>query len=143
MECSKCTALNAYGSNFCSACGAALPRVCTSCGKQCASGDAFCGACGAALTAADVRSARPSETPAMLTSAERRQVSVMFCDMVDFTPIASRLDPEDLRAVMTHYRECVANTAGKHGGSVAAVFRMGQAPRAPSPRGKPRCLVLR
>src|SRR5580692_1622790 len=41
-------------------------------------------------------------------TAERRQISVMFCDMADSTALSTRLDPEDLGAVIRGYQSCVA-----------------------------------
>jgi class 3 adenylate cyclase len=52
-------------------------------------------------------------------AAERRQLTVMFCDMVGSTPLASRFDPEDLREIVGAYHRCVAETAARFGGFVA------------------------
>ena len=52
-------------------------------------------------------------------SAERRQVTVMFCDLVGSTALASRFDPEDLRKVITAYHRCVAGTVARFDGFVA------------------------
>jgi class 3 adenylate cyclase/predicted ATPase len=52
-------------------------------------------------------------------SAERRQLTVMFCDLVGSTALASRLDPEDLREVIGAYHKCVAETIGSFDGFVA------------------------
>ena len=46
--------------------------------------------------------------PALATEAERRQLTVMFCDLVGSTALSTRLDPEDLREVMGAYHRCVA-----------------------------------
>src|SRR6516225_7832537 len=51
--------------------------------------------------------------------AERRQLTVMFCDLVGSTALAARLDPEDLRAVIGAYHRCVAKVIGRGGGFVA------------------------
>jgi len=53
------------------------------------------------------------------TEAERRQITVLFCDLVDSTALATRLDPEDLRAVITAFQRTVAETIGKFDGFVA------------------------
>jgi class 3 adenylate cyclase len=52
-------------------------------------------------------------TEAGLTTAERRPLSVMFCDLVGSTPLSSRLDPEDLGKVIRAYQACVATTIHK------------------------------
>ena len=57
--------------------------------------------------------------PKAQESAERRQVTVMFCDLVGSTALASRFDPEDLRKVITAYHRCVAGTVARFDGFVA------------------------
>jgi predicted ATPase/class 3 adenylate cyclase len=71
----------------------------------------------------------PAATPAIdsisptVTAApsggERRQLTVMFCDLVGFTALSSRLDPEDLSAVIRSYQSCVATTVARFGGFIA------------------------
>jgi class 3 adenylate cyclase/predicted ATPase len=51
--------------------------------------------------------------------AERRQVTVMFSDMVGSTALSARMDPEDLREVISAYQKCVAETVVRFGGFVA------------------------
>jgi class 3 adenylate cyclase len=51
--------------------------------------------------------------------AERRQVTVMFSDLVGSTALSARMDPEDLREVFSAYQKCVAETVGRYGGFVA------------------------
>src|SRR5262249_50830208 len=53
------------------------------------------------------------------SDAERRQLTVMFCDLVGSTALASRLDPEDLREVIGAYHKCVAETINRFDGFVA------------------------
>jgi class 3 adenylate cyclase/tetratricopeptide (TPR) repeat protein len=57
--------------------------------------------------------AKPQET------AERRQVTVMFSDLVGSTALSARMDPEDLREVISSYQKCVAETVQRFGGFVA------------------------
>src|SRR5215469_5520497 len=52
-------------------------------------------------------------------SAERRQVTVMFSDLVGSTALAGRMDPEDLRDVMSAYQRCVAEAVRRFDGFVA------------------------
>ena len=52
-------------------------------------------------------------------TAERRQVTVMFSDLVGSTALSARLDPEDLREVISAYQTCVAETVRRFGGFVA------------------------
>jgi class 3 adenylate cyclase len=65
-----------------------------------------------------------SEAPSTLPApgqdtAERRQVTVMFSDLVGSTAISARMDPEDLREVISAYQKCVAQTVQHFGGFVA------------------------
>jgi class 3 adenylate cyclase len=52
-------------------------------------------------------------------TAERRQVTVMFADLVGSTALSAHLDPEDLREVISAYQRCVAETVRRFGGFVA------------------------
>src|SRR6202007_1572304 len=52
-------------------------------------------------------------------TAERRQVTVMFSDLVGSTALSARMDPEDLREVISAYQKCVAETVRRFGGLVA------------------------
>jgi class 3 adenylate cyclase/predicted ATPase len=53
------------------------------------------------------------------SAAERRQVTVMFCDMTGFTQLSTRLDPEDLSRVIRGYQACVATTIERFDGFIA------------------------
>jgi len=57
--------------------------------------------------------------PKIQDIAERRQVTVMFSDLVGSTALAARMDPEDLREVIAAYQKCVAETVRRFGGFVA------------------------
>jgi class 3 adenylate cyclase len=60
-----------------------------------------------------------SAAPLTLDSAERRQVTVMFSDLVDSTALSARMDPEDLRELISAYQKCVAETVHQFDGFVA------------------------
>src|SRR5262249_4496512 len=68
-----------------------------------------------------VDAATPSGTPSPHPEdrAERRQVTVMFSDLVGSTALSARIDPEDLREVISAYQTCVAETVGRMGGFIA------------------------
>jgi class 3 adenylate cyclase/predicted ATPase len=68
-----------------------------------------------ALTAATP----PSAAPRAADTAERRQVTVMFSDLVGSTALAARMDPEDLRELISAYQNCVAEVVRRFGGFVA------------------------
>jgi class 3 adenylate cyclase/tetratricopeptide (TPR) repeat protein len=67
------------------------------------------------LSAQQASSSVASPTP----EAERRQLSVLFCDLVDSTALASQLDPEDLRAVVRAYQETCAKVIARFEGHIA------------------------
>ena len=76
----------------------------------------------------DASGKAPSVDPATTSSApsapsedraERRQVTVMFSDLVGSTALSARMDPEDLREVISAYQKCVAETVQRYGGFVA------------------------
>ena len=60
-----------------------------------------------------------SSEPKPQEAAERRQVTVMFSDLVGSTALSARMDPEDLREIISAYQKCVAETVGRFGGFVA------------------------
>jgi class 3 adenylate cyclase len=72
------------------------------------------------LVSADSVWLQPALTkPKSQDTAERRQVTVMFSDLVGSTALSARMDPEDLREVMSAYQKCVAETVQRFGGFVA------------------------
>ncbi len=84
---------------------AAPAPVCAACGTTNAHGADFCQACGAPL-AADA------------SIETRKTVTVFFCDVVAYTELAGRLDPETLRHLMSRFFERAASTIERHGGTV-------------------------
>jgi len=67
-----------------------------------------------------VPASQPTFTePKTQDTAERRQVTVMFSDLVGSTALSARMDPEDLREVISAYQKCVAETVRRFGGFVA------------------------
>jgi class 3 adenylate cyclase/tetratricopeptide (TPR) repeat protein len=64
-------------------------------------------------------SAASPDAPTSQDAAERRQVTVMFSDLVGSTALAARMDPEDLREIISAYQRCVTDTVRRFGGFVA------------------------
>ncbi len=81
-------------------------RACLNCGEENSDRAQFCQLCGSSLTT----SLGPAE--------ERKVVSVLFVDLVDFTARAERLDPEDVRAILGPYYERVRSVIEGFGGTV-------------------------
>jgi len=64
-------------------------------------------------------SAQTGAKPAPRDSAERRQLTVMFCDLVGSSALSARLDPEDLRSVIGAYHACIAEVIARNEGVIA------------------------
>src|SRR5215471_11129770 len=110
MKCPRCQAENREGARFCRECGALFGAVCSSCGAKVQAESKFCDGCGTPLAAAPrpepeqahldraqaaaaegvVDIIGPSKAPA---EAERRQLTVLFCDLVGSTQLSGQLDP--------------------------------------------------
>jgi class 3 adenylate cyclase/predicted ATPase len=110
---------------FCPQCGTAQTLSCAACGHANAPGSRFCSLCGLRLgeagsTAPPVAAkAPPTASPRTSSAAERRQITVMFCDLVGSTALSTRLDPEDLGHVIAGYHKSVSDTMTPFGGYVA------------------------
>ena len=121
MRCLSCDPDNRADRRFCTDCGAVLSVACSSCGTPTESREKFCGGCGERLpTAAPALDApRPiHESGAALSAEERRQLTVLFCDLVGSTEIAARLDPEDWHRISKEYQQAAAAAVGRFGGHV-------------------------
>jgi len=114
MHCTSCAAEVPEQSKFCWQCGAALVRRCPACRAANPAQKKFCAECGTRLRAespvAKVQDTRP---------IERRQLTVLFCDLVGSTELSAGLDPEDFSAIIAGYRRCIVETIGRFGGFVA------------------------
>ncbi|NIR31262.1 MAG: AAA family ATPase [Gammaproteobacteria bacterium] len=114
MRCPHCQTENREGRRFCARCGATLAQPCPGCGFANEPGEDFCGGCGKRLGAA-----QPARTGPETADAERRQVTVMFCDLVGSTELSGRLDPEDLRELLQRYQASCAEVVARFGGHIA------------------------
>jgi class 3 adenylate cyclase/tetratricopeptide (TPR) repeat protein len=116
--CASCGAENPAGNAFCRRCGSALSVSCPSCGSPVQADDRFCGRCGAQL-AADGAAAAPAAAPApTVPAAERRLVSVLFADLVGFTPLSESRDPEEVRELLSRYFDTCRRLVELYGGTV-------------------------
>jgi class 3 adenylate cyclase len=126
VQCPSCKAEIPEGSKFCLECGAALFGRCPSCGNANPASAKFCLECGHKLPATGVDApSRPAtdtaapQPPRIAGTPERRQLTVVFCDLVGSTALSTRLDPEDMREIMSAYHQCCAEVIGRSGGFVA------------------------
>ncbi|MGH6725836.1 MAG: AAA family ATPase [Pseudolabrys sp.] len=123
IVCPGCQAQIPDASRFCPRCGAPQSIACTACGHVNAAGSHFCAQCGAkqgvAVPAAPASGPAAPAAPRAGSAAERRQLTVMFCDLVGSTALSTKLDPEDLREVIAAYHKCAADVMARFHGFVA------------------------
>jgi len=121
MTCAACGADNRAGLRFCVKCGASLAQACPSCGASYTTGDAFCGECGARLAAAAISRPTAAAEPLLAEPqrvAERRHVTVLFADLVGFTPLSEQRDAEDVRDLLSRYFDTARTIIARYGGTV-------------------------
>lgn len=120
MICPNCQTTNPPTAKFCLECGKRLV-ICPNCGTVNVPLAKFCIECGTALAPkGDITRPLPlngNESRLMLPG-ERRVVTIMFADIIGSTPLADRLDPEDMRAILTGYFNLMTEQIRRHGGTV-------------------------
>ena len=117
MRCPSCRHENRPDARFCEGCGARLARGCAACGAEAGTSARFCGECGAALGSAEP--APSAAAPPDPEAGERRQLTVLFCDLVGSTELSARLDPEDWREAVGAYQSAADAVIARYGGHVA------------------------
>src|SRR5947209_5592516 len=137
MRCPNCQTVNPPNAKFCLECGNRLV-VCPNCGTVNLPNAKFCIECGTALTSTSTLGSEnplPAQQPAKSERApslseldgsksrlaapeERRVVTIMFADITGSTPLADRLDPEDMRAILAGYFNLMTEQIRRHGGTV-------------------------
>ena len=119
MACSSCGAENRPGRKFCTRCGTSLAQTCPACSSPLEGGERFCGECGAPVSAtAAPQAASAGRSEATEPSAERRLVSVLFADLVGFTALSERRDPEEVRELLTRFFDAARDVIVRYGGAV-------------------------
>jgi len=139
MQCPRCQFENREGVKFCEKCGTKMEFVCPNCGAKIPLDRQFCGGCGSKL-------GLPSEPPSKDLSfdekltkiqkylpkgltekilsqrdrieGERKQVTVMFCDMEGFTPLSELLGIEEAYAIMDQVYEILIHKVHDYEGTV-------------------------
>jgi class 3 adenylate cyclase/tetratricopeptide (TPR) repeat protein len=125
--CTSCSKENEAGRKFCGQCGAQLFVLCGHCEAPNSPEDRFCGDCGERL--ANAASSSTSESPRAASTvhltthtekpAERRHLTVLFCDLIGSTELSSRLDPEELTDIYASYRKLCEQVVARYDGYVA------------------------
>ena len=129
MRCAQCQKENPPNAKFCLECGAGMMSRCRECGVDLPAGAKFCPQCGRTVEAPAAEAPSPrAYTPRhlaekILTSrsaleGERKQVTVLFCDVVESTRIAEHLDPETMHELMDRALRLMAEAVHRYDGTV-------------------------
>jgi class 3 adenylate cyclase/tetratricopeptide (TPR) repeat protein len=137
MKCPQCQFENPAGMKFCGQCGGKLKAVCPQCGTEAVPGFKFCGECGASLAPASAppspETQRPAPAPHSYTpqhlaeqvlqsksalEGERKQVTVLFCDMVSSTALADRIGPEAMHLLLNRFFELALGEVHRYEGTI-------------------------
>ena len=113
MRCSRCHTENREGRRFCASCGVAFARACD-CGYVNDAADRFCGGCGRLLEL----KAEAAPDRAVEADGDRRPVAIMFCDLVGYTRLSSKLDPEEVRELLEQFFELIDAAVERYGGTI-------------------------
>ena len=139
MQCPKCQFENREGAKFCGECGHKFEIVCSECGTHNRVGNNFCDECGHQLTAPATTTSQNLTFDEKITKiqkylpkglaekilsqrdrieGERKQVTVMFCDMAGFTTLSEKLDPEGAYAIIDKVYEILIHKVHDFDGTV-------------------------
>lgn len=121
-DCPNCRVVNPESAKFCIECGTSLYKICANCQSKNLPKAKFCLECGTSLTHnLPAPSLKPEEAVRLIPRrpAERRQLSVMFCDLVGSTALSEELDPEELRELIQKYQETCAEIVLRFEGHIA------------------------
>lgn len=114
-HCGGCGEDLPLGAAFCPSCGAKAAPSCIACGADLPANARFCPQCGVRQMLDPVEA--PQKT--LSRDGERRQITVMFCDVVGSTRLSTEIDPEDLREILRAFQTEAAAVIEAAGGLVA------------------------
>ena len=128
MICPTCGTETEPDAKFCTECGSGMQPGCPTCGVANKPGAKFCRECGTTLATLATATAGvgPSQVSGPLGTvsvvrepvAERRLVSILFADLVGFTPFAEERDAEQVRDTLSRYFDIASEVIGRYGGTV-------------------------
>ncbi len=120
MHCTECGFENPHNMLFCGQCGHSLKIICPNCNFENPNNFKFCGQCASNLITSHTlkQNAGKTSTPTAQL-AERKQITVLFCDLVGSSQLSERLDPEDLRDIMRAYRYTCKKVIKAYSGYIA------------------------
>jgi class 3 adenylate cyclase len=124
MQCEQCGFENPKGMRFCGQCATPLNRLCPNCGSNNPANFEFCGQCSRSLaTTYSTNNVSPAKSKSSIAlrqeDAERRQLTVLFCDIVNSSALSANIDPEDLRDIMRDYRATCSEVVARYDGHIA------------------------
>jgi class 3 adenylate cyclase/tetratricopeptide (TPR) repeat protein len=114
MKCPKCQTENPEGNKFCRKCGKMISLTCPQCGIDIQADDAFCGACGSSLATPAQKELK--EEP--IDQGERKYVTVLFSDLSGYTAMSEKLDPEEVKEIMSRIFGEIAQVVASYGGFI-------------------------
>jgi len=123
MKCRTCGQEVRTGQRFCESCGTPADKTCPTCNAPAAPDARFCGTCGASFPDGGevpdlARPAARGAPAATSPDGERRQLTVLFADVVGSTALAGKLDPEALRDVLRAYQGICNDCVTRYGGNI-------------------------
>ena len=120
-KCPKCQHENSDQAKFCNSCGSKLSNTCSKCGMDNNLEAKFCSHCGFSLATDEERERSEGSITRKRTKkeAERRQLTILFCDLVGSTPLSEQLDPEEYRQVITDYHRLAEKVIRGNNGHIA------------------------
>jgi adenylate cyclase len=120
-SCQVCGAANAVGSSFCGSCGASLAAAepCPQCGRENPAGQSFCNSCGTRLAPEPEPEAEPAaDTAPAELDGERKQVTVLFADVMGSMDMAEQVDPDEWREIMQRFFSLLSDGVRRFEGTV-------------------------
>src|SRR5262245_16635688 len=123
MRCQSCDRDSRAGADVCEACAAPLKSVCVRCRTVLRPTAKFCDECGASVSSTAARPAAPLDLSVVVSggvpTGERRQLTVLFCDLVGSTSLSQQLDAEEWRDLLAEYQQAASTAVARFGGHVA------------------------
>jgi class 3 adenylate cyclase/tetratricopeptide (TPR) repeat protein len=119
--CQSCGHRNRADARFCADCGVLLERACWQCGRHVTPLARYCDRCGTKLDGSEQPggASAPAVVGERFEEPERRQLTVMFCDLVESTRLARLLDPEELRHVIRSFQDACGGVVAHYGGYIS------------------------
>ena len=117
MKCRKCQFDNRDGIKFCEECGAEMGLECPKCGTKILLGRKFCGERGHNLTEP---TEKEKKAPAL--DSGRKHATVLFSDLVGYTAMTEKLDPEDVKEIMSRIFGEIAQVVTRYEGFIERFF---------------------